>query len=255
LRADRVEETLTVLQEFKRDIEKFGVRKVVAVATEALRRAKNSEDFLRLVKEKVGIEVKVITPEEEGKLSFLAVAFSLKPAGKFLVVDQGGGSTEFVFGKGMEMDKLISLPLGIVNLTENFLKHDPPLPEEIERLMDFLEEKMRPLKERVDEVVGLGGTITTLCALEKGIYPYKPKEIHGSELSIDALKKWFSRLSVIPSSERSKRYKQIEDKRAEVILSDIAMFIKVLEIFEKDSLRVSDWGVKQGLLLRELYNI
>ncbi len=252
LREDRIEETIKVLEEYKRDAEEYKVNKIVAVATEAIRKAKNSEDFIRRVKERTGIDIKVISPEEEGKLAFLGATYALKPEGKVVVVDQGGGSTEFIFGKNGSVEKLISLPIGIVNLTETFLKHDPPYKEEVEKLFSFLEEKIKPLKENVDEIIGLGGTITTMVALEYNIYPYDPSKVQGKELSLEALKRWFDTLIELPSKERSKRYKQIEDRRAEVIVSGIAMFIKILEIFEKEKLRVSDWGLKQGIIVREL---
>ncbi|RLJ70119.1 exopolyphosphatase/guanosine-5'-triphosphate,3'-diphosphate pyrophosphatase [Hydrogenivirga caldilitoris] len=252
LQRDRIEETIRVLEEYSKEIKELGVDKVVAVATEALRRAKNSEDFIKLVRDRTGIDIRVISPQEEGELSFLATAYSLKPEGEFLVVDQGGGSTEFIFGKGRELKDIISLPIGIVSLTEDFLKHDPPTEEEINRLMAFLEREITPLRREVNEVVGLGGTITTVAALEKDIYPYDPKKIHGTELTLEALKRWFNTLASIPYKERSVRYKQIEDKRAEVILPGIAMFIKVLEVFGKDKLRVGDWGVKHGLIVKEM---
>ena len=255
LREDRIEETLEVLEEYKKDIERLGVQRVLAVATEAIRRASNSKEFLRLVKERTGMEVKVITPSEEGGLAFLGASYALKPRGKVLVVDQGGGSTEFVFGEDLRVEEVTSLPLGIVNLTESFFRHDPPLKEEVKALMDFLEEHIRPLKRDVDEIIGLGGTITTVAALEYEVFPYNPEEVQGKEISLEALKRWFKELSKIPSKERSKLYRQIEDRRAEVILAGIGMFVKILEVFEKKSLRVSDWGVKQGLIVRELLRI
>ncbi len=252
LNKERVEETLRVLEEYKEEMERLGVDRVVAVATEALRRAENSQDFLNLVKERTGIEVRIITPEEEGRLAFLATAYSLRPEGYFLVVDQGGGSTEFVFGRDMEPESVISLPVGIVNLTEEFLRHDPPTEEEIEKLLSFLEERIAPMRRDVDELIGLGGTITTITALEYRVYPYDPEKIHGRELTLSALRKWFKTLVSLPYRERSRKYRQIEDRRAEVIVSGIAMFIKILEVFGKDRLRVGDWGVKHGLLVREL---
>ena len=255
LRKDRIEETLEVLKEYRKDIEELKVQKVLAVATEAIRRASNSEEVLKLVRERAGFEVKVITPYEEGELAFLGASYALRPKGKVLVIDQGGGSTEFIFGKDFRVEEITSLPLGIVNLTESFLKHDPPKGEEIKSLMYFLEDHIKPLKRDVEEIIGLGGTITTLVALEYDIYPYDPKKVQGKQISIDALERWFDKLSAIPSKERSGLYKQIEDRRAEVILAGIAMFIKILEIFEKDKLRVSDWGVKQGLIVRELLRI
>jgi exopolyphosphatase/guanosine-5'-triphosphate,3'-diphosphate pyrophosphatase len=250
LREDRIRETLRVLKEFRDEIEKFGCERVKAVATEALRRAKNSGDFLALVKKETGLELEIISPQEEGRLAFLAVAYSLRPDGTFLVVDQGGGSTEFVFGEGMNTSEIISFDFGIVNLTERFIRNDPPSRKEIEELRAFVAQKIKRFRKMPHTIVGLGGTITTLVALEKNIYPYDPSAVHGSELSSEAVERWLDILSSIPLKERSKKFPQIEDRRAKVIVPGIAMYAEVLKHFRKETLLVSDWGVKQGLIVR-----
>ena len=252
LREDRIRETLEVLKRFRDIALSLGAQEIIAVATEALRRAKNSSDFLERVKEEVGIEVRIITPQEEGRLAFLASAFSLRPKGFFVVVDQGGGSTEFAYGQGVHPQEIISLPIGIVNLTERFLRHDPPTEEEVEELFSFLEGEIGKNVREVDTLVGLGGTITTLSALEQGVYPYDPQRIHGSKLTKEALERWFDTLRRLPARERSRKFPQVEDKRAEVILAGIAMFIKILELFRKEDLIVGDWGVKHGLIIEKI---
>ncbi len=253
LRKDRIEETLRVLEDYLREAKKFGSDKIVAVGTEAIRKAENSADFLSEVK-RIGLEVEVITPEEEGRISFLAVAYSLRPRGFFLVVDQGGGSTEFVFGRGKDPEEVASLPLGIVGLTERFLRTDPPKDQELEDMRSYIRETIKPLRKEVDEIVGLGGTITTLVALQKGVYPYDPAKVHGEVLRYEDVLYWLETLRSIPAKERSKRFPQVEDRRAEVILSGIVMFLEILDLFKKDSLRVSDWGLKHGLIVRIILN-
>ncbi len=242
------EETIEVLKEYRNIIDEHGTDKIIAVATEALRRAKNSKEFINRVKEATGIDVRIITPEEEGKLSYKAVCFSLKLAGRTVVVDQGGGSTEFVYGKSCDIEKVISLPIGIVNLTERFIKHDPPLKEELKSMKEFIDNNLKRLEIEVDNVVGLGGTITTLCALEYNIYPYNPLKIHGSKLKRESIKRWFDKLANMKISER-KNIPQIEDRRAEAIVSGILMFERILEHFKKDEIIVSDWGLKHGLMV------
>ncbi|WP_461831859.1 Ppx/GppA phosphatase family protein [Aquifex sp.] len=252
LQEDRIRETLEVLKEYKREIEKYKVDKVVAVATEAIRRAKNGKEFIERVNKETGIPVKIITPEEEGRYAYLAVAYSLKLKGELCVVDQGGGSTEYIFGKNFSIKEITSLPFGIVNLTETFFRHDPPEEEEIKKFFAFLEREVSKVKKSCDYLVGLGGTITTLAALEYNVYPYDPKKIHGKKLTYEQIKKWFDTLKGIPSRERSKRFKQIEDKRAEVILAGIGIFLKTLEIFNKRELYVSDWGLREGIIVYEV---
>ncbi len=251
LQEDRILDTLRVLKEYKEDIEKLGVERVVVVGTEAIRKAKNGEEFVKRVKEETGFELKVIPPEEEGRLAYLGAVFSLRIKGKNCVVDQGGGSTEYIFGRDLEIEELHSFPFGIVNLTETFLKHDPPTDEEINKLSEFLEREIRKVKRDVDNLIGLGGTITTVAALEYNVYPYAPEKVHGKRLTYEQIKRWFEELRKIPARERSKRYKQVEDKRAEVILAGILIFIKTLEVFEKNELIVSDWGLREGILVDE----
>uniref|UniRef100_UPI0000683447 exopolyphosphatase n=1 Tax=Aquifex aeolicus (strain VF5) TaxID=224324 RepID=UPI0000683447 len=252
LQEDRIEETIQVLKEYKKLIDEFKVERMKAVATEAIRRAKNAEEFLERVKREVGLVVEVITPEQEGRYAYLAVAYSLKPEGEVMVVDQGGGSTEYVFGKGYKVREVISLPIGIVNLTETFFKQDPPTEEEVKRFFEFLEKELSKVKKPVDTIVGLGGTITTLAALEYNVYPYDPQKVHGKVLTYGQIKKWFDTFKEIPSEERSKRFRQVEDRRAKVILAGIGIFLKTLEIFEKDCLIVSDWGLREGVLVSEM---
>jgi len=252
LKEERIEETLRVLEDYRREVEGLGCERVRAVGTEALRRARNAEEFLRLARERAGFEIEIISPEEEGRLAFTAVGFSLKPEGEFLVIDQGGGSTEFVYGSDEKPEEVISLPMGIVNLTEMFIKSDPPKAGEIRNLKDFVREKVVPLRRDVDRIVGLGGTITTLVALEEGIYPYDPSKVHGRFLSKEAVTRWLEELSAIPSAKRPAIYRQVEEKRARVIVAGIAMYEVIMEVFGAQSIQVSDWGVKHGLIILTL---
>ncbi len=252
LREDRIEETLRVLESYRREVEALGCERVRAVGTEALRRAKNADEFLSLAKERSGFEIEIITPDQEGRLAFLAVAYSLRPPGEFLVIDQGGGSTEFVFGSGMDPEDVTSIPMGIVSLTEMFIRSDPPKAGEIEDLKEYVREKVKPLKREVSRIVGLGGTITTLVALEEGVFPYDPAKVHGRFLTKTAVSRWLERLSQIPFSERPRMFKQIEEKRARVIIAGIAMYEVILDVFGAESLQVSDWGVKHGLIILTL---
>ncbi len=249
LRSDRIEETLRVLEDYRREIDKLGVDRVVVVATEALRRARNAEEFIELVRKRTGFEVRILSPEEEGRLAFLATAYSLRPEGYFVVVDQGGGSTEFAFGRDLKPQEVISLPFGIVDLTERFLRHDPPLEEELLSLRAFVRDRVLELKRNVDDMIGLGGTITTVAALEYGVHPYDPLKIHGREISLSALKRWLGELVRLTSAERSRKFRQIEDRRAEVIPAGVAMFVEIMEVFERERIKVGDWGVKHGLIV------
>lgn len=252
LREDRIEESLRVIKDFVEKAKGFGADSIRIVGTEALRRAKNSSDFIERVKKATNLEIKVITPEEEGRYAFLAVAYSLKPKGSFCIIDQGGGSTEFVCGKGFQVESLHSLPFGIVNLTEEFIKSDPPKSYELESLKNFLDEHISQVLKPCDELIGLGGTITTIAAIEYGVYPYKGEEIHGKELSLKRIMFWLEQLSLMKEKDRIAHFPHIEAKRAKVIVPGLVIFYRSMLLFGKDKIRVSDWGLKEGLLVEEL---
>ncbi|MCX7759850.1 MAG: Ppx/GppA family phosphatase [Hydrogenothermaceae bacterium] len=250
LQKEAIGETLITLKEYVMLAKEFGVSGIYAVATQACREAKNAEEFLKQVRD-LGIEVKVISGEEEARLSFIATATALNIKDSFVVIDQGGGSTEFAYGKGENLINSISFPFGIVNLTETFIKSDPPKKEELLDLKEFLRENIKKAYESMSdtkELVGLGGTITTVVALEKQIYPYDSKKVHGSVLSYDVITKWFNKLSSMTVKER-KSIPMIEDKRAEAIISGIAIFQTAMEIFNKDKIKISEWGLRHGFLL------
>ena len=241
-----IDETLRVLERYKRLCEEYRVERCLVLTTEAVRIAENREEFIKAVKN-LGLEIKIIPPEEEGRYAYIGAYFAVKPEGKICVVDQGGGSTEFIFGKGLDIEEVVSLPFGIVSLTERFIKSDPPT-EEIGKLIEFLDGEIKKVKRPVDTLVGLGGTITTLAALEYNIYPYNPKEVNGKILTKRQIEKWFKKLSKMTVEER-RQLPQIEDRRAEVIVSGVALFWRLLEIFEKERIIVSDWSVKEGAII------
>ncbi len=247
LSEEGIKDTLKVIEKYKKLCEEYGVQKCLVLGTEALRIAKNRDKFLKEL-QKLGLDIKIISPQEEGKYAYIGAFYAVKPQGKVCVIDQGGGSTEFIFGQGLDIEEVISLPMGIVNLTEGFIKHNPPTEEEIKNLLLYLDEKIKPVVRPVDTLVGLGGTITTVAALEYSIYPYDPSKINGLTLTKEQIKKWFEKLSRLTVEER-KKIPQIEDKRAEAIVPGIAMFWRILENFGKYELIVSDWGVKQGALI------
>jgi len=212
----------------------------------------NGMELLKRLKELTGIELKVIAPEEEGRYAFLSVAYSLRPNGRFCIIDQGGGSTEFVCGRGFQVESLRSLPFGIVNLTEEFIHSDPPKLYELESLKNFLDEQIKEVVEPCDQLIGLGGTITTIAAIEYGIYPYKGEEVHGKELSIDKIMFWIETLSSMKEKDRIANFPHIEPKRAKVIIPGLLIFYRSMLLFGKDKIKVSDWGLKEGLLVEEV---
>ncbi len=252
---EAMEETLAVLKEYVLIAKEYKVDKIIAVATQACREAKNAGDFIENVIN-LGIDVRIISGEEEAKLSFLATSKALNIEENFTVIDQGGGSTEFSYGNKDNIIYSISFPFGIVNLTERFIKSDPPKPEELQNMKDFIKNQIQTAYENMKDtkkLVGLGGTITTVVALEYNIYPYDSKKVHGKTLTYDTITKWLEKLASMTLNKR-KAIPMIEDKRAEAIVSGIEIFQTAMEVFNKDEITVSEWGLRHGIVFENLKN-
>ncbi len=256
LEDEAIKETLAVLKEYVAVAKQFKVEKIIGYATQACRIAQNGKQFLEKVKE-LGIDVRLISGEKEAYFSFLATAYSIRPEDSFVVIDQGGGSTEYAYGKKengeYKLIDSISFPFGIVNLTERFIKNDPPKKEELQEMKDFIKNQITTAYQKMKDaelLIGLGGTITTLVALEYNIYPYNSEKVHGKTLTYEAIHKWLEKLSSMTVGER-KKIPMIEDQRAETIISGINSCETTLETFKKESIKVSDKGLRHGAIIYE----
>jgi exopolyphosphatase/guanosine-5'-triphosphate,3'-diphosphate pyrophosphatase len=245
---------LQTLVQYLEQCQAMEVQKIFAAGTSALREARNSEDFLKGVKEKLNLSIEVISGEEEAQLSFLAVAKDLKEAGKsVLVVDVGGGSTEFILGKGDQINQWVSLPLGSVRFTEQFLRSDPAQEEEWVRMkrkiLNLFAKIPRP--QEPFSMVAVGGTATTLASVEQGLKEFIPEKIHHSLLKREALGKQLHLFRSKTSDERRK-IPGLPPARADVILAGGTILYLAMEKLECPSVLISCHGVRYGLLYKKI---
>lgn len=245
---------IQTLSQYIRRCEAMKVQKIIAVGTSALREAKNSAEFLRLVKEQLNLSVEVVSGEEEARLSFLAVAKDLgKPNDPILVVDVGGGSTEFISGRGYCIREWKSLPAGSVRFTEQFLHSDPVREEE----WNLMGKKIRELLVDIPHprgpvsIVAVGGTATTLASVEQGLEEFLPEKIHHFVLKKEALRNQLL-LYRSKSIEERKRIPGLPASRADVILAGGAILYLTLEELGHPSVLISGHGVRYGLLYANL---
>jgi exopolyphosphatase/guanosine-5'-triphosphate,3'-diphosphate pyrophosphatase len=245
---------LQTLTQCLKQCQVWEVQKLFAVGTSALREAKNSKVFLRLAKEKLNLSIEVISGEEEAQLSFLAVAKDLREQEKsILVVDVGGGSTEFILGRGDQISRWISLPLGSVRFTEEFLHSDPvqeeewqKMEQEIRKLLINIPHSKEPLS-----IVAVGGTATTLASVEQGLEDFIAERIHHFVLEKEALKNQLL-LYRTKTIEERKKISGLPMARADVILAGAAILYLTMEEVKCPSVLISCHGVRYGLIYKRL---
>ncbi len=254
LTKEAMQRGIETLSQYLRRCEAMKVQEIFVAGTSALREAKNSEEFLRRAKEELNLSVEVLSGEEEARLSFLAVAKDLEEGEEpILVVDVGGGSTEFILGRGNQIRRWTSLPAGSVRFTEQFLRSDPVRKEEWSTMEKRIRELLAgiPRSQEPFSMVAVGGTATTLASVEQGLHEFIPEKIHHFVLKKEALR---NQLLLYRSKtiEERKKIPGLPPARADVILAGGAILYRAMEQLTCPSVLISCHGVRYGLLYAKL---
>ncbi len=243
-----------VLQGFVQRCRSLGVEEMTAVGTSALRDAKNSAEVRARFSDEIGLEIRVLSGAQEAAYSFLAVQRGLSlPSRELLVIDIGGGSTEFIRGNESGVSRSISIDMGSMRLTERFLHSDPVAPAEAQTMRTAIDRELAALPDRgIDAssgvaLVGIAATFTTLAAMEKRLATYSHPEIHGSRITAQQVQAQVSALQMKTIAER-KGLIGLDPKRAEVIFAGAFLIDRIMSFYGKNEVVVSDQGVRYGLL-------
>ena len=243
---------LDAVDEFKLMISENGVQKIRAVATSAARDAVNRDDLFKPVSASLNHELELLSGEEEARYGFSGATAGLPPAdGPFLVIDIGGGSTEFSYGThAAEIYR--SVDMGSVRFTEQFLINDPPKPEELSGAIQVARlhlddiDRDHPTMGKAGSLVGVAGTITTIAAVEIGLEPYDPQIIDGFALSRKAAEDVFRTLAT-ESLEIRKYNPGLEAARADVIVAGCCILVAVMRHWDLDECLVRESDLLDGL--------
>lgn len=256
LSTESIQKTIHTIQNFLSDISERNVMRTVAVGTQAIRVASNGGDFIMMLKEE-GLELELITGDTEGTLVFRGVSAGLKPAPKGLVtIDIGGGSTEISWGDSDVMG-VVSFPVGSVVMTEKFLKHNPPLENEIEDFKKYCLKLFEPVAQRIDEVLGeytcagVAGTVTTVAMIGLDLKKYDSEKVHGSIMDSLKISDVAEKLLNMTSEERL-RIPGMQPGRADIIHAGALIFSCVAKALKVSEVFISEMDIRHGLLQREI---
>jgi exopolyphosphatase / guanosine-5'-triphosphate,3'-diphosphate pyrophosphatase len=249
LQAENIERTLDVLRGYVDTARRHGAR-IVAVGTEGLRRATNSDLFLGPAARILGTAVDVIAGDREAELVFAATvrSFPDEARGAISVIDIGGGSTEFILASADNVVFRRSLPLGSVRLHEQFLHDDPPSNEQCSALETAVQNALGEIPFPPGAaLIGTAGTVTTLCAMALSLSTYDPAVVHGHRLPVTSLDLQIQRLANASTADRQSMI-GLDPKRADVILAGALLLRAIARVAGVETVIVSDRGVRWGLL-------
>jgi len=256
LNPDNVEKSISVLKAFSDIILAYDISHIRAVGTSALREAKNSEEFRERVLAETGIDIEVISGEEEAELTARGVMFDMPEADSSLIIDIGGGSAEWIFCRNSSPLEIGTIPTGVVKLFDKYIKSDPPSKDDILSLKKESDTVLSGLKTQIGHLInsrtvfiGTAGTITTTAAIDIGLESYDHEKIHRHNISIEKLYDISERLISISLSERKKMI-GLEPERADLIIPGILFTINIMELFGFTNILVSDDGLLEGVLIK-----
>ena len=227
----------------------------VLVGTMVLRAAGNAEEFLRRVREATGCEVRVLSGEEEARLSWEgAVADFAAGDGDLVLFDTGGGSTEFVFGRGRAILSIQSVPIGAVSLTQRFFGHDPAGAESLMSAEEYVRGLLHSGGVRrwdpgaAPSVVGLGGGVVAMASVKARLRTFLPVRLHGMTLTRRDLEKQARLYASLTLPER-RRIVGLPASRADVVLGSACIVLCAMEALDVPSFTLSINGLRHGVLL------
>lgn len=250
LAPEAIARTVAVLAEYAERLRKHGASRVRAVATSAARDAHNGEEFFAEAERALGVRPQLLSGDAEARLSFAGSTHGLPESqGPFLIIDLGGGSTEFVLGS-KQPDAAISLQMGCVRMTERHLRSDPPTPAELAACAADVRAQLAQVRAVLDpsrarSVLGLAGTVTALSAMQLGLERYDATRTHHSRISAAQVTSLTARLAAATVAER--RTLLVEPQRAEVIVGGAVVLSTILSELGIAELLVSEHDILDGL--------
>jgi len=243
--------TLNAIARYHARASELGAERIRIAATSAVRDATNRDAFFDGVHARTGLDAEVLTGEEEARLSFLGATNDLSEGGPYLVLDIGGGSTEFVRGD-RKREAWISIDIGSVRLTERHIRSDPPTPAQMKAVVADADEAVRRAKEVVGEstrtLVGLAGTITTIAAVALDLKRYDRAAIHHARINIDTIRSIDAMLYGMTVEQR-KALPVMPRGREDVIAAGSTILRRVMEGFGFGEVLVSEADILDGLAL------
>jgi exopolyphosphatase/guanosine-5'-triphosphate,3'-diphosphate pyrophosphatase len=255
LSAAAIERTCAVLGDYRRLIDEHGCEANLAVLTSAVRDASNGAAFTERVRRDYRLDARTLSGDEEAQLTFLGAMSDRAPSVEpTLVVDIGGGSTEFIVGHDHTAGFHVSLQAGVVRMSERHIHSDPPAPEELQRLaLDtravFLDGLPAAERAPVRRGIAVAGTATSAAAIDQELDPYDPARVHGYTLLLATVELLLARLADMTDGER-RHVAGLHPDRAPTIVAGMILLGEAMRAFELDAMEVSEHDILRGGALR-----
>ncbi len=255
LSEEAIGRVMDVLADYRREMDEHDCQANLAVMTSAVRDATNGQEFAARVRERYGFDAQILRGEQEAQLTFLgAMAGREAAAEPTVVIDIGGGSTEFIVGVGRSAGFHVSVPVGVVRMSERHIHHDPPTPHELQELSNQTREAFLdalPAEERqpITSAIAVAGTATSAASMEQELEPYDPGRVHGHPLLLASVELLLARLAEMTEGER-RQVPGLQPDRAPTIVAGMILLSVAMRVLDLERVEVSEHDILYGGALR-----
>nr|MDK2851154.1 exopolyphosphatase / guanosine-5-triphosphate,3-diphosphate pyrophosphatase [Candidatus Cloacimonadota bacterium] len=222
-------------------------RKIIAIGTQTLRKAKNAQQIVQKIKEKCGVTIKILSPQEEAQAAFKGVQASIKPKGNTIYFDIGGGSTEIIFAKDQRVYSARSYELGAVSLHQKFHCTTPISNCNYYHVQQEILRTIKPIKKNIENMVGSGGSVVTCAMVALGITQPNEDLINGHIIRRSAIIGQIQRYRALSAYEIAK-IPGMDPSRADIILPAAMIIIGIMDLYQKPDFIASTKGVRHGMI-------
>jgi exopolyphosphatase/guanosine-5'-triphosphate,3'-diphosphate pyrophosphatase len=246
-----MQRTIASIAALREEARRDGADAIAIVATAGLRSATNAGAFEHALRDRCGIDIEIISGEEEGRLAYLAATSALLlPRARLVVFDSGGGSTQFTFGEPEHVEERFSLDVGAVRIAERYGLDGAVSKDVLANAIDSITDALQQLaaRPRPDAVIGIGGTVTNLAAVKHQLASYDADVVHGTVLDVSEIDRQIEMYRTRPAAVR-RNIVGLQPGRAEVILSGASIVRTILTMLGKESVTVSDRGLRHGVFI------
>ena len=251
---EAIDRNIKALKEFYNKAKEERCQEIYCIGTSALRDAKNGNDFVNRAKIDIGIDIEIISGKKESLLGFRGVLKGIKEKENILVIDIGGGSTEFILGS---YDKILfarSENIGALRMTEKFIQNDPVKKEELLEIEVFTKKIIKDIKDylkdkKIDKVVGIGGTMTSISAMNQELEVYSMDKVHNSKVELKDIDNILQKLIYMTLNDK-KTLKGLQAKRADIITAGVKILEIIVKELEIDQITISEYDNLEGLVCK-----
>ncbi len=255
LAPEAMQRVFDTLERYRAAIDEHGATETTAVLTSAVRDAANGADFTARVRDDFGLDAQTLSGDQEAQLSFLGATSARDPQAPspVVVIDIGGGSTEFVVGERGEVAFFVSTQAGSVRQGERHLRADPPAPDELAAMAEEIREIYAQgvpadVRASVSAGVAVAGTATQLAAIDQALEPYDSARVHGYRLDRAACERMLAQLALLPDADR-RGVPGLDPARSPTIVAGTVLMLEAMRAFDFDVVEVSEHDILRGAAL------